>query len=101
MPEGNKDEGVRWWVQAVQTLGVSTAAFFLLGFWANRTVEWERDKFLPAIERSNSVVQSNNEALRQNNEVISAVKSSVDELNRRNAYLDRKEHGSSNPVERN
>jgi hypothetical protein len=69
--------GARWWVQAIQTLGVSTAAFFLLGFWANRTIEWEREKFLPALERSNSVTQTNNDVLKESTEVMRSVKAVI------------------------
>lgn len=62
--------GKSWWLTALQTVGLPTAACIVLAYVFNETIEWERDKMLPAIEKNAAVVQSNTDVLKEVNETL-------------------------------
>lgn len=71
-----------FWAKIAQTLGIPTVVMGGLLWWANATINYERERMLPTIEGTKVSMEQNSQALKDNSGVMRAVKSSLDRLNK-------------------
>jgi|GEM_PF-3037873 len=56
-------EGKSFWLTAIQTVGFPIIACIALGWMSYKTIEWERQQMLPAIEANTQVLRDVKEEL--------------------------------------
>lgn len=62
------------WVTLVQTVGFPTVASLAVCWFANRAIEYERDRMTPALECSTKAMESNTQFTRDANETMKQVR---------------------------
>lgn len=89
MPIDNTEMPKPWLVQAVQTLGISTAAAVALAYFAYNTITWEREQMLPAVHGAKTAIEGNTKALEDNAQVLKDVREGIQILTNQHIHSSR------------
>jgi hypothetical protein len=63
-----------WWLTALQTVGFPIVACMGFAWWSHTTIQWEREKMLPAIETNTEVLREVKQTLVRMHPLVSAAK---------------------------